>query len=275
MPGSTLNEILVPRMTNEQTLRREHPSQAAQGFERISLPPNVTLGEFREVVSAAYLAYIGGPTGKQATKGTGAPPEPKEVHAYLPEHYTLDRVSVIMGTSAFRQACQARGISISSKPGLTSEQEYALSILLDPTAGRSLSQRLRKAGISKAKYDAWKRNPVFRGHLANMGQRILKDYEDDMMVTLAGSATEGDLNAIKFAFEVSGRHDPNARSVMDARQLMVQFVEIVKTHVKDPETLAAIGREFVLLASQSGAVEPTGPDYGSPLLSTPPLEIEE
>lgn len=279
IPGTGLkvvgvNQVAVPIMDASATLRREPASGKA--VQVVTLPEGITTTEFRDVVSATYLAYIGGPTGKIGTKGSGAPPTVEQITKYVPE-IPKARVQVIMGLEAYRKTCEARGINLSARPGLTHEQELALSIIMDPSAGKGLSQRLKRAGVPRAKYDAWKKNPVFNAHLTAVGENVLKNAETDMMVSLAGMAADGDLGAIKFSFEVTGRHDPQQRQIMDVQVVLAKMVEIVKEHVKDPATLEAIGRDLVLLASTTGAAqqiapEPTG--FDDDLRPMPKLEIE-
>jgi hypothetical protein len=264
-----INQVAVPIMSIDDTLKREPAS--GKEVKLVTLPEGITTAEFKDVVSATYLAFIGGPTGKQATKGSGAAPTVEQIMRYVP-NIPKARIQVIMGLDAYKKTCWARGITTVGKPGLSAEQELALSIILDPSAGKGLSQRLRKAGVTRAKYEAWRRNPVFAAHLAQIGENVLKANETDMMVTLAGLGADGDLNAIKFAFEVTGRHDPQQRQIMDVQQVMAQMVEIVKTHVKDPATLEAIGRDLMMLASTTGAVPPAAPTNSEPEL--PPIEIE-
>jgi len=263
------NQIALPKMDPAETLRKT--THAGREMAVISLPEGVGRDEFKDVVAAAYMAYVGGVSGEEATKASGAAPTLKHVMLYLGDRYPEARVATIMGTKAYREACEARGIAMSKRPGLTQRQDLALSIILDPSAGKGLSQRLRRAGVKPAEYEAWKKNPVFAAHLDAIGNSVLKNAETDMMVTLKGLAVDGDLGALKFAFEVTGRHDPNQQQVMNAQDLMVQFISIIQRHVKDPDTLQAIASDFTMLASASGAA----PTKQGPIIdATPRLEIE-
>lgn len=244
-------KVILPKLSTEETLART--KHDGKPMVEIDLPNNVSFAEFKRVLSAAYMAYIGGVNGDEALQGTGAAPELNDVMPYIPD-LPENRVKTIMGTEAFRAACEARGIAMAPRPGLTPEQDYALSIILDPTAGSGLQQRLKKAGVSMAKYRAWKRNPVFKAHVQGLADGVLKEYEDDMLTSLTGLAVNGDLKAIQFAFEVSGKHNPAANQVMNSKELMIQFMTIIQKHVKDSATLQAIGNDFMLLAGASGTV---------------------
>src|SRR5690606_14250703 len=112
-------------------------------------------------------AYIGGVYGKQPT---GAPPTLQEISAYV-SGMSEPKVKMIMAHPAFKKACEARGIAVGKRPGITAKQDLALSVILDPTAGISLRQRLKKAGVPMATYRAWLRNPQFRAYVDQLGDR--------------------------------------------------------------------------------------------------------
>lgn len=268
-------KVLIPKLDSNETLART--PHGGRPLVEVELPPNVNYKEFKQVLSGAYLAYIGGVNGDEALQATGAAPTLSDVMPYMPGDLTENRVKTIMGTQAFRAACEARGIALSPRPGITPEQDYALSIILDPTAGAGLAQRLKKAKVSMAKYRAWMRNPVFKAHVQGLADGVLKEYESDMLTSLTGLAVDGDLNAIKFAFEVSGKHNPAANQVMNSRELMVQFMTIIQKHVQDPALLQAIGNDFMLLAGASGTVpSQTQPQQAQPVVIEPaPKAIEE
>jgi len=237
------NAILVPKMDRAAALRKDNP--AGHLMQKVALPDGIDADDFRIVLSGAYLAYLG-----EKTKSRGAAPLPEDVAKYV--SVGLSKIQKIMVLPAFREACEARGIAYSSRQGLTQEQDFALQIILDPSFNGGLEQRLKKAKVPMSKYRAWLKNPVFRNYLESVGGSVLKDFEANMLVALANRASNGDVNAIKYAFEVSGKHDPTQRQVMDGQRLMLQMVEIIKTHVKDPEVLNAIGAELVMLGNAAG-----------------------
>jgi len=73
---------------------------------------------------------------------------------------------------------------------------------------------------------------------------------------------QGDMKAITFLNQLTGRFDPNAKANLDVPALLMQVQDIILRHVLDPATKRNIARELIALASgQShfGAVaEPVG-----------------
>lgn len=247
------NRVAVPVMTSNEVLART--PHGGRPMEIIDLPKNLEPEEFKAVLSAAYLAYIGGVSGAGSAKGTAI--GLNEVKRYLSVNLSDAKLQKVIESEAFKRAALARGVELAPRPGITPEQDLALAIITDPTAGVGLAQRLKKAGVTMAKYRAWLRQPVFRNYVQKLGDGVLKEFEHDIMNSLAGLAVDGDLNAIKYAFEVSGKHNPRDQQIMDVQAVMRSMMLIIQKHVKDPETLQAIGSEIMMLAGASGAASDT------------------
>jgi glutaredoxin-related protein len=63
---------------------------------------------------------------------------------------------------------------------------------------------------------------------------------------------QGDMKAITFVNQLTGRFDANSRQGVDVPALLLQVQDIVLRHVRDPITKRNIGRELVALASGAG-----------------------
>lgn len=208
----------------------------------IPIPEGFTLDTFDYVLSAAELVW--------RTGGTGVAPEARKVAQI--SGVPLDITREVMTTEAYKVGCKARGITPGEMPGLSPRQVTALQILMDPTAGVSLDRRLKKAGVSVREYNAWKKNTAFAAEMQKM-KNVLTDYEDDILVSLAGAAVAGDLPAMKFALEVSGRHNPQDQNSMAVREVIGVVLEILQTEITDTAILAKIGVRMQGLAISSGA----------------------
>jgi hypothetical protein len=60
---------------------------------------------------------------------------------------------------------------------------------------------------------------------------------------------QGDMKAITFVNQLTGRFDPNARQQLDVPSLLLQVQDIVLRHVLDPVVKRNIARELIALAS--------------------------
>jgi Helix-turn-helix of insertion element transposase len=200
--------------------------------------PGLTLDLYREFVNRAYTHY---------TTNNGNKPTPLQLYPNVPACRAL--LEKVMPTKEWAISMAARGIEWNSHDGLSSEQAYALALLTDPTERGGLKQRLDKLGLSYTTYRAWLNNPVFSRAVSVLSERMLSDSLGSAHGALVRQVEKGDVNAIKFYYEITGRFDPKKQQVMDVMSLMAQVIEIIQKHVTDPNMLNAIGGEFALLAA--------------------------
>jgi hypothetical protein len=77
-----------------------------------------------------------------------------------------------------------------------------------------------------------------------------------MKVALAANAEKGDLNSIKYAFEVTGEYNPARENAIEVQAVLAQVIEVLAKHVHDPETLGKIGFELSAIAGRAGIMAP-------------------
>lgn len=217
-----------------------------KSYKTISAPLGFSAAELHTVASAVYLAY----------SATGIVPD---LNALYPTVYNngfrrpKNELFKLLATEEFKRVMDARGVPVRGMTGLSLEQDLCLQIVLDPSDGLTLQQKLKKAGVAPSKYRAWLKQPAFREYHRRVGEGLLNDHLPDMLVQLTRNATSGDLNSIKFAMEVSGRHDPKRQQQIDLLAIMQQMMDIITRHVKDPAALQAIAGEMTAIANVTGA----------------------
>lgn len=252
IPGE--KAVLVPELTPEETASLT-PTRGKR-MVRVDLPPGVSEYTFRQVIAAGYAAFL----------ETGETPNAEMIQKYAPR-LAISRINAVLSSPAYRRAMTIRGVTLDDSTGLTVEQDLAIQIIMDPN-GESLQKKLKRAGVSMSKYRAWLKNPLFAQQVRRMGMSVLEDHSHDMMVALAGRATEGDLNSIKYAFELTGKYRPQQiNNGPDAETVIMHFVEIVQRHLKDvpngTEILRAIAADMSMVAA------------GQKLSRSKPMEITD
>lgn len=230
--------VLVPVMDPSEV--RDGISSVGKKMVRIGPPDNVMPSVFKDIISAAYMVYM----------RKGIEPDVENIQFYLPV-YKESLIKKVLGSPQFRFAMMVRGIELGNG-GLSSEQEAAISIMSTPD-GRTFEQKLKKAGVAPSTWRAWLRTKKFRDVWDDFAGSILKEHENDFMVALAGQALSGDVQAIKYAFEVSGKYVPNRQQNVDAALLISQIIEIVQEEVKDLPTLQRIAARMQMVAGTPGA----------------------
>lgn len=136
---------------------------------------------------------------------------------------------------------------------LSDIQLATAATLLNPLDKRTTKAKLESLGVAYGTYAGWKKNASFRNYMKSQGAALFDEYTPDMENALISQATSGDVRAIKFAFEVSGRYRPQqTEEIADVKLLMIQLIEIIQRHVTDPLTLQNIAQDVQAL--QQGAI---------------------
>ena len=236
------NLVLVPAMTEEEVAQ----SIASKGKRMVAVvpPQYCTAWQFKQIMAATFMLYTRGKCGDLPTYD--------DVANVLSESVALTKIKKTMASPQFRHAMLVRGIDYSAQRTISPEQDMAIAIMATPD-GRKFEQKLKAAGVAPSKWRAWLQQKAFRETWEAAGGTVLKDHEGDMMVALVGQALQGDTNAIKYAFEVSGRHAPLRQQNVDATVLIAQMIEIIQEEVKDTETLQRIAARMQMVGSTPSA----------------------
>lgn len=228
--------------------------QGYQTMAKMPVPDGVDDRIFRNVVSAAYTAYT-------MYHRLPSVQEISEFCKHAPK--TIGRV---VATDEFKQAVGMRGVPWDQNGGLSTEQQYCLSLLLNPTDRRTLQAKLKSAGVPYTRYRAWLKQPLFSKYMMQQSEELLSEHQGDMMVALANRGVNGDLNAIKYAMELTGRHNPSANQVVDLQRIVGLLLEVITKHVTDPAVLMSISADIggIMPNSNSKAVIPSTVVHNDP-----------
>lgn len=162
-------------------------------------------------------------------------------------------IQAIVESNSFRvKAVGSRGLPIPKKSLLSPEQFRAVAIITDPTIGGGLGSRLRMAGITYAKYNNWMLQTEFKEAVNTLAEKILSNSLADVNMGLVGAAAKGDVAAIKFYYEVTGRYNPNDQKVLDVLSVLNSVIEILQEEIRDPATLQAIATKMQFMMSKTG-----------------------
>lgn len=214
--------------------------------ELVVLPDNLNPQEFRALVGAGYAQWL--LEGKVTLEG-------------LVGRSGLDEPLVrnLSATPEFHRVLTLRGVRLDGFKGLTAKQDLLLLILGDPFDGLTTQGKLKKAGVSNATYQGWLKQPVFASAATAIAEQLAAS-NNEALVQLARKAGEGDLNAIKYLFEVNGRYNPQDRQAVNVLAVLQAVLESLSRHVKDPAALSAVANDMRQIAMQHGLAEGTTPN---------------
>jgi hypothetical protein len=185
----------------------------------------------------------------------------------VPDHY-YD----FFKSANFRAACRERGISLRGleiigrgthaewKRYMLSEQQLTVAnVLLDLTDTRSAKKKLADLGIPTQTYQSWLRDPGFQNYIRARAENALGDNQHEAHLALIDRVRSGDMGAIKYYNELTGRYVPASQggNAMDAMMIVMRVLEIIQQRVQNPELQSVIATDLMKLA-EPGAL-PSGP----------------
>jgi hypothetical protein len=152
----------------------------------------------------------------------------------------LNRVEV-------KKSIEARGIPPIEANDLSPEQIRLINEMLNVSDTRSERKKLADAGISAAKWAGWKQDPKVREYIRTRSESILGDAIPDAHLALVERVRTGDISALKFYYEMTGRYT-GQNANLDPKVLLTRVFDIIAKHVTNPIVLQAIATEFQIMA---------------------------
>jgi len=200
-----------------------------RGFSRFATPKGIDDLTFRNALATVQILY----------NELGRFPDIDELEERWPDIPGSTWGKILVTDEAIA-ALEARGIAFEPKQALSYEQQQALLLLTDPTDRRPTGAKLKQVGVPYSRYQGWMRQPLFADAMLKMSENNLRDAVPMLLNKVVTEAENGKIEAIKLGLAMSGRYDPNAQQVQDARQVVFAVVEAVARHVADPGVRAAI-----------------------------------
>ena len=106
-----------------------------------------------------------------------------------------------------------------------------------------LKARLARAGVTYSVYRNWLKNPAFAKVIRGTAELALDDHLPDFHTKVIERGLSGDLNAIKFAYELTGRQDPAKQQMVDFNRLVMLLLEVISKYITDPVVLRSINSD--------------------------------
>jgi hypothetical protein len=161
---------------------------------------------------------------------------------------TKEDVELVWASSKFQRSLSDRGIKTTNNPNLTLRQEQFLQAYLNPMNMLTPQVLAKRMKISLTEIDGWMRQKEFGAAMAAKSEDNLKKFIPMADAALGQMVQQGDMKAITFLNQLTGRFDPNAKANLDVPALLMQVQDIILRHVLDPIVKRNIARELIALA---------------------------
>jgi hypothetical protein len=161
---------------------------------------------------------------------------------------TKEDVELVWASSKFQRSLSDRGIKTTNNPNLTLRQEQFLQAYLNPMNMLTPQVLAKRMKISLTEIDGWMRQKEFGAAMAAKSEDNLKKFIPMADAALGQMVQQGDMKAITFLNQLTGRFDPNAKANLDVPALLMSVQDIVLRYVLDPVVKRNIARELIALA---------------------------
>lgn len=162
---------------------------------------------------------------------------------------TKEEIELVWNSPKFIRSLDDRGIRHTANPNLTLRQEVFLQAYLSPLNLLTPQVLAKRMKISLTELDGWMRQKEFAAAMSNKAAENLKSYIPMADQALGQLVQQGDMKAITFLNQLTGRFDPNAKQNIDLPAILMQVQDIILRHVREPEVRRNIARELIALAS--------------------------
>lgn len=157
-------------------------------------------------------------------------------------------------------ALEDRGITYAKQGLLTERQLAAANTIYNFNDRRSDANKLSALGISVATYDGWKRLPAFQDYLRQRAENLYEDSPDEAARALLAAVRKGDIRAITYYNELTGRFSSKTVGELNVNFFMVKIIEVLQRELSDqPEVLSrvAMGLQALVPSQGTGTVDST------------------
>lgn len=161
---------------------------------------------------------------------------------------TEDDVQIVWQTSKFQRSLEDRGIKTTKNPNLTLRQETFLQAYLNPLNLKPPQVLAKQMKIGLPELDGWMREKNFADAMSAKSEENLRKFIPMADQALGQLVQQGDMRAITFVNQLTGRFDPNRSQSVDVVALLLAVQDIVLKHVRDPITKRNIARELMAMA---------------------------
>lgn len=206
-------------------------------------------------------------------KGNLEPDSLKSEYGFSDEEW-----SALSGNSTVHQALQERGINVKSiapdseivkaagRSKLTPIQLIVANSMLNLVDTRPPKKKLQDAGVSPYQYQSWLKDAEFINYMKERSEGLLTDVSHEVMLSLVDKAMSGDMKAISYYHELTGRFvqastaSSGTGTQHDLSSMIVRIIEIIVDEVDDPNVAGRIADRLkgLVMGHQvaAAAVEP-------------------
>ena len=119
----------------------------------------------------------------------------------------------------------------------------ACNAICDTFDKRTLAAKLKGIEMSTAKWKAYLKKPRYREYFEKRWKESFQDVELSAEMSLARNVEAGDLQSVKYYYELTGKYRPNDITIMNLGVIIGRLMEILAARLA-PDVLSEIADEM-------------------------------
>lgn len=157
----------------------------------------------------------------------------------------------LCSSDAVQRALTERGVSLKTiapdsevvkaagRAKLTPIQLIVANSILDLVDTRPIKKKLQDCNVTPYQYQSWLKDPEFKNYMIERSEGLLGDVQHEAMLALVDKVMSGDMKAITYYHELTGRYVQQSSSNQgnssshDLQQMIVRIIEIIVDEVDD------------------------------------------
>lgn len=197
---------------------------------------------------------------------SGVAPEDNEIIEYVNSFseanntdISQDDLDALKGDFLFKESMRVRGIILDTSnlaKNLTPKQMAAVASMLNLIDKRSDEKKLRDLGITAEEWGTWMQNDKFAAYVTGRAEKLIANSTHEAHMGLMKAIRGGNTKAIELHYKLTGRFDPDKDAELNVRVILGRVLEVIQRHVKDPNTLNALGADLMQVGIESSAHVP-------------------
>lgn len=178
----------------------------------------------------------------------------------LARNFLVQELDAAEVSNDFNKACLSRGLPpfgpVNRLPGgvLTELQLAAINVMLDFRMKKSDNQKLQALGLTSQVWQNWLADPNFQRYLRERSESILNENQHEVNVALLQRVRSGDIRAIDYMNQLTGRFTPSLRVQVDSTSMVMQILDVISRNVTDAGQRRAIADELIKIAAGANEI---------------------
>lgn len=134
-------------------------------------------------------------------------------------------------------------VKLMQKADLDTVKRTAISYILDYHDKRPIRVKLKDLGVTTSQYNDWLKEERFHTLLKRELDARFKNVDIDAQLGLSRLVLDGDLNAIKYYYEFTGKYRPSTETNVNITVVLAKLMDVLVRHL-DSEILDVIANEI-------------------------------